>query len=66
MACITLKDEVAALAISSDGANVAVVLPDGVVRILDLSTGEELLILEVPPGVVLALAYSPDGTHIVC
>ncbi|NWG16554.1 MAG: hypothetical protein HXY41_07955 [Chloroflexi bacterium] len=34
----------------------------GMIKIYDVETGEELIMLEVPKGAITSLAFSPDGT----
>jgi WD40 repeat protein len=53
------------MAVSPDGGRILLGGKDGVARVLDMVTGEELLRLKAHSGQVLSVAYSRDGQRIV-
>ncbi|KAH6907740.1 WD40-repeat-containing domain protein [Coprinopsis sp. MPI-PUGE-AT-0042] len=57
--------KVTALAISPDGVNIVVGSPDGLVQLIDSSTGEVVEVLQGHISGAHAVAYSPDGTHVL-
>jgi WD40 repeat protein len=53
------------LALSADGSQLAAGGADGVIRLIELSRGEEVRTLRGHAGVVGALAFSPDGQRLL-
>jgi hypothetical protein len=59
------KDTLFAAAFSPDGGRIAVACADGTVRLIDPSTGAEVLALEVHADWVTGVAFAGDGTRLV-
>ncbi len=49
---------------SLDSRLIAAATPGGTVQVWDTQTGQEALVLRGHPGVVSAVAFSPDGNHL--
>jgi len=56
-----LPDEIFGAAYSPDGKRLALAGGRGITRVLDASTGKELLTLKGHTGPVLSVSFSPDG-----
>jgi WD40 repeat protein len=56
---------VIALAMAPDGRTLATSGEDETVRLWHVATGAELCTLDKPPGTIISLAFSPDGTALV-
>jgi len=56
------KEFIFSLALSPDGTVLAVGYHDGTVRLWDMDTGEQLIVLEGHEDRVVSLAFNPDGT----
>ncbi|MBI5032479.1 MAG: helix-turn-helix domain-containing protein [Chloroflexi bacterium] len=52
------------VALSPDGKRIATVSANNAAKIWDANTGQEMITLSGHTGVVVRLAFSPDGTHL--
>jgi WD40 repeat protein len=59
------RGNTACAALSPDGATLALGEDDGTVRLCERTTGREVRTLRGPAGVVLTLAFAPDGRHVM-
>lgn len=56
---------VSSAAVSPDSRHIVTGCEDGTAKIWDAATGRELFTIDVPGGLVMSMAWSPDGTQIV-
>lgn len=62
---LQLPAEAVQAALSPDGAKLAVEAPDGVIRVLELPSGQEIRRMQNPADVYQNLAISSDGNYLV-
>lgn len=62
---ILTHDLVLALAFSPDGKSIAIAGTDNAIRVFDLASGHQKMLIEQHADWILELAFSPDGSHLV-